>query len=189
MAIWKWLVCGVLGLAVGAATTIIPMAMTPLVGKGHDGWTYTTRLGTADTDPYVRAAVALFGIWALRPEETMYASANVDTDGLPLLATCTYAITGGPLDTRWWSLTAYQDNHFVPNANQRYSWSKTTIATGPEGEWRIVASAQEQPGHWLPLKPGAGTVVFSLRFYNPTDSFRTNLKTLNFPRVEKVSCP
>lgn len=186
----KGLASVIVGAVIGVAAAIAPLFMGQLNTNARNGaWSYSTGVGSEAADPYTRAWVALFGIWALRSDETMYASAEADSAGAPLDPNCSYRVAGGPIDTRWWSLTVYQNNHFVPNPDNRYSWSSTTVGPDADGRWEVVVSPQAQAGRWLPIDPARGAVALSLRFYNPNPGLAAKLAAEPLPLIEKLGCP
>lgn len=190
LRVWWAVLVLAFGFALGCGAVLYLIIGQPInTRKSNQSWMYSKVTGSERADPFWRAGVALFGIWALRSEETMYVQSETDTNGTPIDLNCTYRVVGDVIDTRWWSLTAYQGNHFVPNPGNRYSWSKTSIAYEPDGSWVVTVSAKPQPGNWLPVDPNRPKLSLSLRLYNPSQSLREGIATAKLPRVEKVSCP
>ncbi len=154
----------------------------------NGAWRTDPTTGSAAAGLYHKARIATFGLWALTSEEVVYFTASTDSAGEPLRRSCTYRIEGQDPDTRWWSVTAYRDDHFIANPLNRYSFSRTTVQRNPAGAWSIRASAKEQPANWLPLGDRDGQMVFSLRCYNPSDALRQNPGSATLPRIVKETC-
>ena len=132
-----------------------------------------------------RAGVAIFGLWALKSTEAVYFSASTDSDGNKLNRQSRYRIEGKDLDTRWWSITVYKNNQFIPNAQYRYSYSMTNLERETDGSWKIILSADEQTGNWIPLGNEDGPIAVTLRFYNPAQSVYQRPGIIKLPRIIK----
>jgi len=131
-------------------------------------WITSLTVGSENSGPYQRARIARTGIWALDASEVIYFTANTDSRGFPLSHDAVYRIEGSDLDTRWWSITAYNDDHFIPNPLDRYSFSQTAVDREIDGTWIIRLSREQVPGNWLPSGQRTGTIVLTLRCYNPS---------------------
>ena len=107
-------------------------------------------MGSEQAGLYLRARIASYGLWAMRSSEAVYFSTAMDSAGSRLRHDCTYRIEGTDPDTRWWSLTVYNDDHFIPNPLNRYSLSKTTVKREADGSWAMRLSRAPQEGNWLP---------------------------------------
>jgi hypothetical protein len=139
---------------------------------------------------YKRACTAAHGPFALSPQETVYFIAAVDSAGKELDCGSTYCIHGCDPDTRWWSLTVYKRDHLIPNALNRYSFSKTTVARSADGSWKIYLSPRHQPQNWLPSGEPSGRPTLLLRLYNPGLAVVSGPETAQLPailKLEKVS--
>jgi hypothetical protein len=158
-------------------------------------WRTSFVTGSADADLYTRARVAVGGLLALAPSETVYWNAEQDAGGRLLDARCDYRVTGGELPARWWSVTAYAADHFlIPNDAGRYSFSQTTLAREPDGAWTMrVATAppkSSEAATWLPSgRAGAsGAFALTLRLYNPAPEVYERPASLALPRIEREVC-
>lgn len=183
----KMLICLVLAVLLAAASIRLSLRQSgEYIVNGP--WRTNLSTGGADAGLYHRARVAWYGLWALQSSEVVYYSANTDSSGQPLRHDCSYRVEGKDPDTRWWSVTAYNDDHFIPNAGNVYSFSKTTVQRETEGSWIIRVSKQEQEKNWLPSGEQSGTMVLSLRCYNPGQSIFSNPATVELPRIIKEGC-
>jgi hypothetical protein len=87
-------------------------------------------------------------------------------------------------------LTVYKNDHLIPNALNRYSFSKTTVARSADGSWKIYLSPRYQPENWLPSGEPSGRVTLLLRLYNPGPALVSGRETARLPeilRLEKES--
>jgi len=151
-------------------------------------WGMNLSLGSAAASTYMRAYVARHSVFALRAPETVYFSTGFDSSGQRLQAASCYRIRGRELDTRWWSLTAYQRDYLIPNALNRYSFSKTTISLDREGNWEIRLGPRHQSGNWLPSGEPAGNVTLVLRCYGPGPELLNNPKNVVLPEIVAEAC-
>lgn len=151
-------------------------------------WTTNVAVGEVKQSPYSRARVAFYGIWGLPPSETIYFVANKDTAGAPLDRTCTYEIAGGPLPTRWWSVTLYRDGFYIDNPADRYSWTMTDTEIGPDGRWTLVAAPSGEGQNRLSFGSTDGRFQFLLRLYQPNAGVAENRKAVPVPVIRKVGC-
>lgn len=124
-------------------------------------WQGSTLTGSIDADMFIRARVALTGLLALDRSETIYFVARTDNQLRPLRARCTYKVSGSAPAARWWSITAYADDHFLFNApNRKFSFTS-------DGEFSFTTGPQETAGkQWLPT-PGDRGLELMLRLYQP----------------------
>jgi hypothetical protein len=118
-------------------------------------------------DFYTRAISAVHGPFRLHNGESIYFTATIDSSGSQLDASYAYRIDGSDPDALWWSLTAYKDDHLIPNPLKRYSFSKTTIQRKPDGSWAVFVSRREYPDNWIPMGGPSGNFTIVFRLYNP----------------------
>src|SRR6185312_6588485 len=115
-------------------------------------WTAWPKTGTADADPYARAAIARNGTLPVAVGDGVSFSATTDDAGRPLDGRCDVDIDGVTPAARFWTLTLYGVNgELVANSVRRYG-----VTVGPR------ASA----GNWLPTG-GIERYQLALRFYDP----------------------
>ena len=157
-------------------------------------WRTSFVTGSPDADLYTRARVAVGGLLALAPSETVYWTAERDGAGQPLDARCDYQVEGEELPARWWSVTLYAADQFLTeNDAGRYSFSQTTLRRPPGGPWSILVSSEAKSGdgvNWLPAgKPGAtGHFSLTLRLYNPKPLVYQQPEQLALPQIERRAC-
>lgn len=189
----SWLKYGLgiaLGLAGGAA------AAWTLAGQGmgrtdfqNGPWTTSLGFGTAETDNATRASVARRGLLALPSTETVYWQAVVDDAGQPLDGKCRYALSGGPVDARWWSVTLYDTRgYLIANPADVWSFNGLQAQAAPGGQWRVTVGP-DKPGEgvWLP-SDDKQPFHLTLRMYNPGKGVTGDPRTTKLPSIKKEAC-
>jgi hypothetical protein len=88
-------------------------------GEGGKGWVYTTRSGVYGVDYSYRAAIALCCLGENLPQDAVYPSLSVDSEGRPLDGNNSYVLHFDkgkfPPVGAFWSVTAYDtDGYFIP---------------------------------------------------------------------------
>lgn len=185
------IVCAVLivasVLAIGSAWMLVlhgPSAGGVAVGP----WRMSAVAGSVDADIYTRARVAITGLFALNPSETIYFETSTDDAGRRLRADCVYRVEGSALPARWWSVTAYADDLFlIRNPIKRFSFNMGNVGLA-DGRFKIVAAAASQPGNWLPT--GSGGFRLMVRLYNPDPGAVAQPKQIALPSIlADGACP
>ena len=143
-------------------------------------WKGNTLTGSRGADDINRARVAISGLLALDRSETIYFAAHTDSQLRPLRSRCTYKISGTAPAARWWSITAYADDHFLFDAvNRKFSFSGDgafSFSTGPHD----IAGMQ-----WLPT-PGDRGLELILRLYQPDAALQAAPASLRPPVIEQI---
>ena len=154
-------------------------------------WRTSVHTGSAQADLYMRANVAVTGLFALNPSEAIYFSAARDDAGRQLNTRCAYAIEGRPVPASWWSITAYADDRFlIPSSANRCSYNMGNLKLGPEGTFKVIASPTEQSGHWLPTGGGGGGFNLLFRLYNPAPDIAADPGVARLPLIKQLgACP
>jgi len=186
----------ILGAAVGALLGVVAGAASfwlttgPLAGSTLPvgAWTTNPTVGVEQQSPYSRASVAIYGIWGLPPTETIYFVADQDSSGAKLDRNCTYELQGGPLPTRWWSVTLYRDGFYIDNPADRYSWTMTDTTIGPDGRWTLTAAPSGEGQNRLTFGPKDGRFQFLLRLYQPNAGVAQNRDKVPVPVIRKLAC-
>jgi hypothetical protein len=181
----------VLGAAIVGVLAVKPV-MTRMLDRTairNGPWRTSITTGRSEANLYERAAVAIAGLYALAPAETVYYTAFADSDGQPLDGRCDYRVTGRALPSRWWSLTMYgADSYLVANAAGIYSRHASNLALDADGGYAVAVSAHAKQGNWLPA-PAQGAFSITLRLYNPAPAVYDNLTTIARPAIARESCP
>jgi len=180
-----------LAVALGGASAWLTLRTLMFSGGIDAGpWRTSRAVGSPDADLYTRAAVALGALLALNREETMYYAASTDSAGRPLRSRCTYRVSGDAPRARWWSVTAYAEDHFLfPIAEGRYSLNSNTAVLDAQGRFSLVSAPLKPPAGlataWLPT-PGDRGLSFTLRLYNPDPALAAAPSGLVAPRIRRV---
>ena len=181
------------GLGLVSALAMLNQGMN--MGKETvQGWAGSHVSGDRTADPYTRALVARAGLLALTQAETLYFNRTTDEAGKPLRADCTYQLEGGPQPARWWSVTIYAADNYLPvNGDDAQSADATRVAALAKrddlGRWIVQVSPQKGDSiHWISSK-NSGNYALTIRLYNPQDGARKDFKSIAFPTIKTVSCP
>lgn len=155
----------------------------------HNGpWRTILATGSAESNIYQRAAIAVGGLLALSKQETLYYTAFEDSAGQLLDERCNYSVIGRDPDARWWSLTAYAADNYLPqNDDDALSIAKTTVERNADGNFDIAVSAKPQPKNWLSSR-AAGNYSLTLRLYNPGASVYDAPQSVELPTILKREC-
>ena len=143
--------------------------------KNVDGWIQPPDLGRYGTDYETRAGIAMAGLGADLPEDTIYPIAFVDGDGNRLDAAHQYVMHYEkgqfPPTNATWSVSLYQGPNYVPNTINRYDIAPwMPLKYHPDGSLDIYIQA-DSPGkdkepNWLPA-PKTGEFNIVIRNYWP----------------------
>jgi hypothetical protein len=146
-------------------------------------WEYDPLVGSTEAGPYVRAYTAWNLPLALNPSEAVYLLSKTDSDGNDLECDRVYRIEGRDIESRWWSITCYDDDgYLIRNPLNRYSYNEDSVERNPNGGYSIRLSRAEQRGNWLPLGGGKRFNVV-LRLYNPPPTVAEHLDGVALPRI------
>src|SRR5206468_1504757 len=152
-------------------------------------WTAWPKTGTADIDPYARAAIARSGELPIGSGEGVAFFASTDDIGRPLDGRCTVTLAGTTPAARFWTVTLYDlDGRLVPNAADRYGFTSQEIARRADGSFGIVLAPRARPGNWLPTG-GIDRYVVVLRLYDtPVGVATRTAKDAPMPAVTAGAC-
>ena len=177
----------VVGTTIGIVATWLTVFHRTPGGVSNGPWNTNLTSGSAQSDPYQRAFVAIHGLFALNHTEAIYYTATADNHGHALDGHCRYEITGHDPDARWWSITAYgADDYLIPNRAHRYSVSETNIARDASSGFAVQVGGDSGGGNWIPVGPGRFSL--SLRLYNPGPSVVRDPAHTALPALKEVSC-
>lgn len=192
MKLWlRYLIAVAGGVALGVGGLWAVTAQGLSRGKIVNGpWQTALNYGIKSTDSLTRAAVARGGLLALPATETVYWQSNSDDRGAPLDGKCRYRLSGGALDTRWWSVTIYDEaGYLMPNAARIWSVNGAAVPVDARGRWMVsIAPTKPAQGGWLPSDAGR-RFHLTLRMYNPGPRFMANPQTAALPQIVRLSCP
>ncbi len=161
-------------------------------GKDVNGWNFSTQTGIYGTDYLQRAFVTAIGLGANLPQDAIYPTTLVDSDGKPLNGASRYVVHFDkgqtPPVNGFWSLTMYDDQYFfVANPLNRYTLSsRFPFKYNPDGSLDLYLQ-NESPGkdkeaNWLPAPKDKFILMF--RFYWPKQAIIDG--TWKPPAVKRV---
>lgn len=180
----------VVGLVVGGGSAVWVLRNGELLGDFEkDYWFGNDEAGSVAADPYTRGIVASIGLLALNKSETIYFHRYKDEQGRQLREGCVYELSGTSLPTRWWSLTVYAADHFLPvNEDRAFSVDATQTVKGTDGSWTVrIAPDRADAANWISSK-AAGEFSLALRMYNPDAVALDDTASIPFPTVATISC-
>ncbi len=182
--------CVAIGVAIGCASAFVILGNGELLGReSRQGWFGNANAGSTAADPYTRAIIAKIGLLALSRAETIYFHIYADAAGKRLDDRCAYELRGGALPARWWSITVYAGDDFLPvNGDDAQSIDVTRLTKAPDGRWSArVAATRDGAKNWISTK-NAGRFSLGLRMYNPADAARATIDAIDFPEIRTISC-
>ena len=171
------------------------MAHFKEAGVNINGWLFSTKTGIYGTDYLNRALITAIGLGANRPQDAVYPTSEVDTDGRPYDGANKYVMHFDkgqtPPAEGFWSLTMYDAQYFfVPNPLNRYTLSSRFKFEYNEDGSLDFYIQKDSPGkdkesNWLPAP--AGKFVLMLRLYWPKETPPSILDgTWKAPGVKQV---
>lgn len=165
-------------------------------GEHINGWVFTTKTGLYGTDYLQRALVTAIGLGANRPQDAVYPTSEVDSEGNPYGGTTKYTISDMhgndkhhermnqyvmhfdkgqmPPVEGFWSLTMYNAEYFfVDNPLNRYTLSaRNDLKKNADGSVDLYLQYKnpgpEKESNWLPAP--AGKFILMLRLYWPKEN-------------------
>ena len=186
----KSLVALVAGTALGLFVTWLTVVRgVGMGGNVADGpWRTSLLTGSTQSGAWLRAGVALHGLFALNRGETIYYTATTDSAGDALDGRCTYRITGRDPPARWWSITAYgADDYLIETPSELYSVSQNSIVRRDDGSFIVTvlkdANAVDE------IATGDGRFSLTLRLYNPVAAVAADPAHVPLPVIDKAGCP
>lgn len=186
---WTMPLAIVAGLALGLGSAWWVVAKAGGRGVEVRGWSGSTVTGSADADPWTRAQVAVRGLLALTKDQAIYLTAKTDSAGRRLSEDCRYRVSGGPMPGRWWSVTVYAADNYLPmNDDDALSFDATEVTPDASGQWTaLLAPNREGEGAWASTR-NAGSYDVTLRIYNPTPEAQANFGNIPVPTIVKLDC-
>jgi len=177
----------VVGVALGLAATWGSVSRLNLGMVSNGPWKMSLYTGSSQSGPYLRANIALHGLFALNRSETIYYTADHDSAGEWLDGNCTYRIEGREPNARWWSITAYgPDSYLMENAAKRWSVSGQTVQLKYDSTFAITAARKKAPYNWIPVTRGRFSLT--LRLYNPAPGVVADPANAMVPTIKRVYC-
>ena len=160
----------------------------------NDNWQILPSPGDKNRDIYTRAAVAMRGTFALAKPEAAYFHAFNDIEELELQGNCNYHLFGNDIESRWWSITVYnEDGYLVENNEKIYALNSETIDFNIDGGFDIFLTndnnfiSKVADKNWM-RTPSDESFSVALRIYLPGEEYFSKLKRVDLPVIEKLEC-
>ncbi|MBI5110665.1 MAG: DUF1214 domain-containing protein [Rhodovulum sp.] len=157
----------VVAAAIGLGATWLTLTRGVAFGAVTLGaWTAYPRAGSADIDPYARAAVSRGGLLPLGLGDGVAFLARTDDAGRALDGRCDVKVAGTTPQARYFTLTLYRpDGALVANSLSRYGFTSQELVRQSDGSFEIVLAPRARPGNWLPTG-GVERYILLLRLYD-----------------------
>lgn len=147
-------------------------------GTNLNGWLFSIKTGLYGTDYLQRAFITAIGLGANRPQDAVYPTSGVDSEGKPYSGANKYVIHFAkdetPPTNAFWSVTMYNDKYFfVDNPLNKYTVSpRNNLKYNEDGSLDVLIQ-NESPGkdheeNWLPAP--SGKFVLMMRIYWPKNT-------------------
>ena len=147
-------------------------------------WAHFTDLGSAEASPVIRAHVARYGILGLPRSEVVYFQAGAEGSDIAINSKCAYTITLEDLPTRWWSLTAYdEDGWYLKDV--AHSSVNNHLARQDGDLYRIEMGPNTVDRADLPIS-GDRSIILLLRLYGPDQAVMDDPNQSPLPVIEEV---
>jgi len=153
-------------------------------------WTAWPKTGTAEADPYARAAIARTGQLPIGLGDGVSFSAHADDNGKIFNGRCDVVMSGTTPTARFWTLTLYNvDGQLVANSVNRYGFTSQEIVRHADGGFEIVVAPRANSGNWLPTG-GIERYLLVLRLYDTAVGVSTRAgREAPMPAIKTRACP
>jgi hypothetical protein len=181
----------VVAAAVGLGATLFALSRGIAFGAFSIGaWTAWPKTGTADIDPYARAAIARIGQLPTASGDGIAFFSVSDDAGRPLDGRCDVVLSGITPQARFWTVTLYDpDGQLVGNAVNRHGFTSQELIRKPDGNFEINVAPRARAGNWLPTA-GIERYILLLRLYDTPIGVATRAgREAPMPSVTVRSCP
>lgn len=177
------------GLLAGAASGWYMIQHGMVQGESYSGWSGSKVTGSVDADPWTRARVAVSGLLALNKSQAIYFTRNTDDQGQRLREDCRYRVSGVALPARWWSVTVYAADNYLPlNDDDALSFDQTEAQPDGKLAWSAILAPVRPEGEAWASTRKAGDYDITLRLYQPAPSAQEDYGSIQMPKVTKLDC-
>jgi hypothetical protein len=180
----------VLAAMIGLGSTWIALSRNTGFGALQIGaWTARPKTGTADIDPYSRAAIARSGALPVAIGDGVAFVARTDDEGRALDGRCEAVIAGTTPSARFFTLTLYdRDGKLVPNSLDRQGFTSEELVRSQDGSFEVTVAPRARPGNWLPTG-GVERYILVMRFYDTSVGVATRAeREAPMPSVKLGGC-
>lgn len=168
------------------------MAQEKTAVESVNGWLITLKTGEYGIDYPLRALVAAIGLGANLPEDAVYPTTHVDSEGQKLNGKNRYVLHFDkgqtPPAKGFWSLTMYNDQYFFfANPLNRYTLSpRDALKYNADGSLDLyiqnASPGKDKESNWLPAP--ADDFILMMRLYWPEERLLNG--SWKPPAVQKV---
>jgi hypothetical protein len=164
----------IIAATIGLGSTWLALTREAAFGTLRIGaWTARPRTGTADIDPYSRAAIARNGALPIGLGDGVAFSAKTDDKGRTLDGRCDALISGTTPAARYFTITLYEpDGRLIANSLDRHGFTSEELIRNQDGSFEIAIAPRARPGNWLPTG-GVERYTLVLRFYDTSVGIAT----------------
>ncbi len=180
----------VLAAAIGLGSTWVALTRNTGFGTLQIGaWTARPKNGTADIDPYARAAIARTGALPVAIGDGVAFVARADDNGRALDGRCDVVISGTTPAARFFTLTLYDpDGKLVANSLDRQGFTSEELVRNQDGSFEVTVAPRARPGNWLPTG-GVERYILIMRFYDTSVGVATRAeREAPMPSVKTGGC-
>jgi len=186
------LVTFIVAAAIGLGSTWFALTRGAAFGAINIGaWTARPKMGTADIDPYARAAIARTGALPVGLGDGVAFVARTDDRGRPLDGRCDVTIAGVTPQARYFTLTLYDtDGKLIANSLRRQGFTSQELVRNQDGSFDVTVAPRARPGNWLPTG-GVERYMLVLRFYDTPVGIATRAgREAPMPAIKSAgACP
>jgi hypothetical protein len=176
---------------VGLGATYFALTRGAAFGALRIGaWTAWPKTGTADADPYARAAFARSGELPIGLGDGVSFTAQTDDAGRSLDGRCDIVLSGTTPTARFWTLTLYNGaGQLVANSVNRFGFTSQEIVRNADGTFEIAVTPRASAGNWLPTG-GVDRYQLVLRLYDTAVGVSTRAgREVPMPTIKTEACP
>ena len=138
------------GAVAGAVSAFVAIQNAGVVKLGGDGpWLSRIEARGGAAGIYVQSYYLLAGRLPAAPGHIEEATAERDSQGQALSASCVYAIVSTGALPQWWSLATLSSSNAMDT--RQSVMDAATAVRGPGGIMEITAARSPQTGNWLKL--------------------------------------
>ena len=168
------LFCFALAAAIGLGSTWLAITRDVAFGGLHIGaWTARPKSGTADIDPYSRAAIERNGALPVGLGDGVAFVATSDDNKRVLDGRCDVVMAGTTPQARFFTVTLYDlGGKLIPNALNRSGFTSQELIRGGDGTFQVSIGPRARPGNWLPTG-GVERYLIFLRLYDTPVGIQT----------------
>lgn len=184
------ILCLALAAAIGLGSTWLALSRGLAVSTLNLGaWSAQPKAGTAEIDPYARAAIERSGELPIGVGDGISFTARTDDNDRPLDGRCDVTITGTTPQARFFTLTLYSpDGRLVANALNRHGFTSQEIVRNADGSFNMVLGPRARTGNWLPTG-GVERYVLMLRLYDtPVGIATRSVREAPMPSITVGRC-